>query len=54
MVRFFFHLTLRSTKRFIRLLFTMMQITLSVPSYSRISRKVKCLNLDYTKYFFNH
>ncbi|NDD57925.1 MAG: hypothetical protein EBZ47_01550 [Chlamydiae bacterium] len=32
-----------------RLLFTMMQITLPVPSYSRISRKVKWLNLDYKK-----
>ncbi|MBM3207949.1 MAG: IS5 family transposase, partial [Chlamydiae bacterium] len=49
MVRFFFHLTLRSTEGFIRLLFTMMQITLPVPSYSRISRKVKWLNLDYKK-----
>ena len=49
MVRFFFHLTLRSTEGFIRLLFTMMQITLPVRSYSRISRKVKWLNLDYKK-----
>ncbi|MBM3456409.1 MAG: IS5 family transposase [Bacteroidetes bacterium] len=49
MVRFFFHLTLRSTEGFIRSLFNMMQITLPVPSYSRISRRMKWLNLDYKK-----
>ncbi|MBM3208626.1 MAG: hypothetical protein FJZ57_08555 [Chlamydiae bacterium] len=32
-----------------RLLFTTMQITLPVPSYSRISRRMKWLNLDYKK-----
>ena len=49
MVRFFFHLTLRSTEGFIRSLFAMMQITLPVPSYSRISRRMKWLEIDYKK-----
>lgn len=49
MVRFFFRLTLRSTEGFISSLFAIMQIALPIPSYSRISRRMKCLNLDYKK-----
>ena len=49
MVRFFFHLTLRSTEGFIRSLFAMMQISLPVPSYSRISKRMRLLELDYKK-----
>ena len=47
MVRFFFHLTLRSTEGFIRSLFTIMQISLPTPSYSQISKRMKWLDLDY-------
>lgn len=49
MVRFFFHLTLRSTEGFISSLFNLMKIKLPVPSYSRICRRMKYLELDYRK-----
>ncbi|NNM44380.1 MAG: IS5 family transposase [Chlamydiae bacterium] len=49
MVRFFFHLSLRATEGFIGSLFKLMNITLSVPSYSRISRRMNRLDIDYRK-----
>ena len=48
-VRFFFHLSLRATEVFIGSLFKLMNITLSVPSYSRISRRMNRLDIDYRK-----
>lgn len=49
MVRFFFHLSLRATEGFMGSLFKLMNITLSVPSYSRISRRMNRLDIDYRK-----
>jgi len=49
MVRFFFHLTLRATEGFIDSLFKLMNLTLSAPSYSRISRRMNRLDIDYRK-----
>lgn len=49
MVRFFFHLSLRATEGFISSLFRLMNISLPVPSYSRISRRMNRLDIDYRK-----
>lgn len=49
MVRFFFHLSLRATEGFISSLFKLMNITLETPSYSRISRRMNRLDIDYRK-----
>lgn len=47
MVRFFFHLSLRATEGFVGSLFRLMDITLPVPSYSRLSRRMNRLDIDY-------
>jgi hypothetical protein len=49
MVRFFFHLSLRSTEGLIRSLFQLMNLSLSTPSYSRICRRMKDLEIDEKK-----
>jgi len=49
MLRFFFHLSLRATEGFIRSIFDLMNLNLPVPSYSRLSRRMKELKLDFAR-----
>ncbi len=49
MIRFYFHLSLRATEGFISSIFGLMNVSLPVPSYSRISRRMKQLKLDCTR-----
>lgn len=49
MLRFYFHLTLRGVQGFIRSLFSLMNLPLKTPSYSRICRRMKELNIDYKR-----
>lgn len=46
MVRFFFHLSLRTTEGFISSIFELMNLELPVPSYTQISRRMRGLDLD--------
>lgn len=49
MMRFFFHLSLRATEGFLGSLFQLMRVSLPVPSYSRICRRMKTLEMDWKK-----
>jgi len=46
MVRFFLRLSLRATQGFISSIFELMNLSLPVPSYSRVCRRMKQLQLD--------
>lgn len=49
MLRFFFHLSLRSTEGFIRSVFSLMHLALNTPSYTRICRRMRQISLDYKR-----
>ena len=49
MVRSFFHLTLRATEGFVRSVFQLINLELSVPDYTTICKRSKCLKVSLPK-----